>query len=47
MPFIEGETLRDKLNRETQLGVDEAVRIAREVLDALEYAHGTASCTAT
>jgi serine/threonine-protein kinase len=39
MPFIEGETLRDKLNRETQLGVDEAVRIAREVADALEYAH--------
>ena len=40
MPFIEGETLRDKLNRETQFGVDEAVRIAREVADALEYAHG-------
>ncbi len=39
MPFIEGETLRDKLNRETQLGIDEAVRLAREVLDALEYAH--------
>jgi eukaryotic-like serine/threonine-protein kinase len=39
MPFIEGETLRDKLNRDTQLGVDDAVRIAREVLDALEYAH--------
>ena len=39
MPFIEGETLRDKLNRETQLGVDEALRIASEVLDALEYAH--------
>ena len=39
MPFIEGETLRDKLNRETQLGVDDAVRIAREVLDALQYAH--------
>ena len=39
MPFIEGETLRDKLNRETQLGVDEAVRMAREVLDALQYAH--------
>ena len=39
MPFIEGETLRDKLNRETQLGVGEAVRIAREVLDALQYAH--------
>ena len=39
MPWIQGETLRDKLNRETQLGVDEAVRIAREVLDALQYAH--------
>jgi eukaryotic-like serine/threonine-protein kinase len=39
MPFIDGETLRDKLNRETQLGVDEAVRIAREVADALHYAH--------
>ncbi len=39
MPYIEGETLRDKLNRETQLGVDEAVRIATEVADALDYAH--------
>ncbi len=39
MPYIEGETLRDKLNRETQLGIDEAVRIARDVLDALDYAH--------
>ena len=39
MPFIEGETLRDKLNRETQLGVEEAVRIARDVADALDYAH--------
>jgi serine/threonine-protein kinase len=39
MPWIQGETLREKLNRETQLGVDEAVRIAREVLDALQYAH--------
>jgi serine/threonine-protein kinase len=39
MPFIKGETLRDKLNRETQLGVEEAVRIAREVADALDYAH--------
>ena len=39
MPFIEGETLRDKLNRETQLGVDEAVRIAIDVADALHYAH--------
>src|SRR5690242_17491394 len=39
MPFIEGETIREKLNRETQFGVDEAVRIAREVADALDYAH--------
>ena len=39
MPFIQGETLRDKLNRETQLGVDEAVKIAIDVADALHYAH--------
>jgi serine/threonine-protein kinase len=39
MPYIQGETLRDKLDRETQLGVDEAVRLAREVADALDYAH--------
>src|SRR5438105_4607304 len=39
MPWIEGETLRDKLTRETQLRVDDAVRIAREVADALDYAH--------
>ncbi len=39
MPYIKGETLRDKLNRETQLDVDEAVRIASEVADALDYAH--------
>ena len=39
MPFVEGETLRQKLDREQQLGVDEAVRIAGEVADALEYAH--------
>ncbi len=39
MPFIDGETLRAKLDRETQLGVDEAVRIAVEVADALDYAH--------
>ena len=40
MPFIDGETLRDKLDRETQLGIDEAVKIATEVADALDYAHG-------
>ena len=39
MPYVEGETLRTKLNRETQFGIDEAVRIAREVADALDYAH--------
>jgi len=39
MPYIEGETLREKLDRETQLGIDEAVRIGTEVADALDYAH--------
>ena len=39
MPYIQGETIREKLNRETQFGVDESVRIAREVADALDYAH--------
>jgi serine/threonine-protein kinase len=39
MPFIDGETLRAKLNRETQLGIEEAVRIATHVADALDYAH--------
>ena len=34
MPFIDSETLRSKLDRETQLGVDESVRIAREAADA-------------
>ena len=40
MPFIDGETLRSRLDRERQLGVEEAVRIASEVADALHYAHG-------
>ena len=39
MPFVEGESLRDRLNRETQLPVDDAVRIATEVANALDYAH--------
>ena len=39
MPFVEGESLRDRLQREHQLGVDDALRIAREVADALDYAH--------
>jgi len=39
MPFIDGETLRAKLDRETQLGVAEGVKIATDVADALHYAH--------
>ncbi len=39
MPYIEGETLRGKLNRETQLGIEEAVKIVTDVADALDYAH--------
>jgi eukaryotic-like serine/threonine-protein kinase len=39
MPFIDGETLRAKLDRERQLGVEEAVRIACDVADALHHAH--------
>jgi eukaryotic-like serine/threonine-protein kinase len=40
MPLVTGETLRARLEREQQLPVDDAVRIAREVADALGYAHG-------
>ena len=39
MPYIQGETIRDVLTRETQLDVADAVRITREVADALDYAH--------
>ena len=39
MPFVEGESLRAKLNREGQLPVADAVRVLREVADALAYAH--------
>ncbi len=39
MPYVEGESLRDRLTRDKQLPVEEAVRIAREVADALQYAH--------
>src|SRR5437899_5170167 len=39
MPFVEGETLRDRLNREKQLPVADAVRIGCEVAAALDYAH--------
>jgi serine/threonine-protein kinase len=40
MPFVEGESLRDRLDREKQLPIDDALRIAREVGDALGMAHG-------
>jgi serine/threonine protein kinase/tetratricopeptide (TPR) repeat protein len=39
MPYVAGESLRDRLSREKQLPVEEAVRIAREVAEALDYAH--------
>ena len=39
MPYVEGESLRDRLRRERQLPVEEAVRIAREAAQALQYAH--------
>src|SRR5207237_7233376 len=39
MPFVEGESLRDRLNREKQLPINDAIRIATEVAGALDYAH--------
>jgi serine/threonine-protein kinase len=39
MPFIEGESLRDRLTREGQLSVEQALQITREVAGALSYAH--------
>ena len=39
MPYLEGESLRHRLRREVQMPVEEAVRIAREVAEALAYAH--------
>jgi tetratricopeptide (TPR) repeat protein/tRNA A-37 threonylcarbamoyl transferase component Bud32 len=40
MPYVEGESLRDRLEREGQLPIEDALTIAREVADALSYAHG-------
>jgi tetratricopeptide (TPR) repeat protein len=40
MPYVEGGSLRDRLRREARLPVRDAVRIARGIADALEYAHG-------
>jgi len=39
MPLVTGETLRARLTRERQLPIDDAIRISREVADALDYAH--------
>ncbi len=39
MPFVEGESLRDRLEVEQQLPVEDAIRIAREAAEALDYAH--------
>ena len=41
MPFIDGGSLRDRLDRDKQLPIDEALTIAREVADALGYAHAS------
>ena len=39
MPFVEGESLRDRLEREKQLPIADAIRLASEVASALDYAH--------
>ena len=39
LPYVDGESLRDRLSREQQLPIDDALRIAREAADALAYAH--------
>jgi tetratricopeptide (TPR) repeat protein len=39
MPYVEGESLRDRLTREKQLPLDDARQVAREVADALSYSH--------
>src|SRR5215208_4096570 len=39
MPFVEGASLRDKLDREKQLAIDEALELTRQIAEALAYAH--------
>jgi serine/threonine-protein kinase len=39
MPYVDGESLRDRLDRERQLPVEEAVRMATDLAEALDYAH--------
>jgi eukaryotic-like serine/threonine-protein kinase len=40
MPYVRGESLRDRLNRERRLRIADAVRLTGEIADALDYAHG-------
>ncbi|MBI1966755.1 MAG: serine/threonine protein kinase, partial [Gemmatimonadetes bacterium] len=40
MPYVAGESLRDRMDREKQLPLEDALRICEEVADALAYAHG-------
>src|SRR5881296_4393938 len=40
MPYVEGETLRERLEREGQLPLDEALRLTRAIATALDFAHG-------
>ena len=47
MPFVEGESLRERLRREVQLSVDEALRIATDAARALNTPTTTAWSTAT
>src|SRR5258708_13178344 len=42
MPYVEGSTLRVRLVRDGELPIDEALRILREIAEALAYAHGRA-----
>jgi serine/threonine-protein kinase len=39
MPFVEGESLRDRLNREKQLPIEDALQVTKEAADALGHAH--------
>jgi serine/threonine protein kinase len=39
MPYIEGESLRERLRREGALSIDDTIRIARDLAEALTYAH--------
>jgi len=44
MPYVEGQSLRQRLARERELPIGEAVRILVEIVDALAYAHQHGVC---